>query len=137
MSEMAMAAGMSSPSRMEPRGPYTDRFGQNSPEDMPEIARELIMLRGAATSVQIKVNEIEANIAELREKISPVTDRREKPEPGQIKPLDAEQAKRESMELVSDIATELRLLQKQLNSATEHLEVLGNRLWTITRDVSL
>lgn len=129
-----MATG--SPARAEPRTPYSNRHGDKTPDEMPEIARELIMLRGVVSSVEMKVNEVESNLTDLRERISPVMDRREKPQPATVADIKRD-PEAQQWEPVSDVATDIRILNKMLSESVENLERLSTRLWSIARDVTL
>jgi len=64
--------------RISARLPYAGNYADCGPEEMPEIARGVIMLRGVIDSVRMKSEAVMRAFAELHIKLNPALDMREK-----------------------------------------------------------
>lgn len=134
MSETAVM-GASPKAGMEGPGSYLDNLGHDgSPESYPEVARELTMLRGAATSVDMKLHEAFEELNLLFQTLKPVLD--QSPKPTRDVPLQG-QAAQSAPPVTTGVGADMRHVYNHLGSLEEQLDTLAVRIRVLRGDVRL
>lgn len=125
MTEPALAARPMA-ARPDSPMPYTSRHRELPPDEMPEVARELLALHGSVQDLRRSLSELRMETQELHTHLGPVSDRRVE----SAIPFGGAAGATEEREASSDLGTEVRGLRDDVRSITAEIEVL-------TRDVTM
>lgn len=132
MSEMTQGV-MARPDQDRPsylsRGDHGD-----APDTMPEVARELTMLRGAVISADKALHEAFEEFEHLLMKLQPVVDQRPKPTDGMA--LRDETVQR-APDLATGVGGDVRQAYEHVGTIEAQLHTLGRRIRNLRNEVAL
>jgi len=124
--------GETTETRIKPRLPYAGNYADGAPDEMPEVARGVIMLRGSIEGVRIRAENIMRAFADLHIKLNPALDMTEKGMAvrGEYAETVADVAAMRArggdttdpLYPVSPLGVDLRTLQDELNEVAEYME---------------
>ena len=119
----------------KPEYAYIDRLDHDgSPEDMPEVARELTMLRGATSSADRALNEVFTEFDVLLKRLQPVVDQR--PTPPRDVPI-SEIAVQRAPEITTGLGGDIRSIYDHVGTLEAQLHTLGQRIRNLSATVRL
>lgn len=130
--------------RVQARLPYSGLYADQAPDEMPEVARGVICLRGSIDGVRLRAENIMRAFGQLHIKMNPALDMREKAAAGraeatftgdEIAEMRARRDDSDPLYPASPLGVDLRMLQDELNEISEFMERCESAIERAANDV--
>ena len=116
---------------------YVDRLDHDGdPQTMPEIAREITMLRGAAAGVDMRLHHAFEEFEALVRKLQPIVDQSPRPMADGTSPLQGEPVKG-APPLTTGVGGDVRRVYEHLGVVEMQIGTLESRLRNLTASIRL